>query len=175
MLLPRLFLSLLGFALAEIHEIEIAFSDKYGDHTSTLKLSNIKSPRAQATLDFQGALNFPVTLKMPSSIHWDQVRSESYVSTTIYRPSKIQILTDNYGNFISMSGIPFEGNTIDKEVEILQVGMGIAPDTQGFAQKVQEQKRIQETQPKGSWLSRNWMYVAIAVLVLTTMGGGPQQ
>ena len=74
MLLPSLFVSLLGFALAEIHEIEIAFSDKYGDHTSTLKLSNIKSPRAQATLDFQGALNFPVTLKMPSSIHWDQVR-----------------------------------------------------------------------------------------------------
>ena len=27
--------------------------------------------------------------------------------------------------------IPFEGNTIDKEVEILQVAMGIAPDTQG--------------------------------------------
>ena len=74
-------------------------------------------------------------------------RSESYVSTTIYRPSKLQILTDNYGNFISMSGygfilffiyrlkmllrIPFDGNTIDKEVEILQVAMGIAPDTQG--------------------------------------------
>ena len=74
MLLPSLFVSLLGFALAEIHEIEIAFSDKYGDHTSTLKLSNIKSPRAQATLDFQGALNFPVTLKIPSSIHWAQVR-----------------------------------------------------------------------------------------------------
>ena len=27
--------------------------------------------------------------------------------------------------------IPFDGNTIDKEVEILQVAMGIAPDTQG--------------------------------------------
>ena len=32
---------------------------------------------------------------------------------------------------IMLLRIPFDGNTIDKEVEILQVAMGIAPDTQG--------------------------------------------
>ena len=41
----------------------------------------------------------------------------------------------SYDFLVCIFRIPFEGKTIDKEVEILQVAMGIAPDTQGEAHR----------------------------------------
>ena len=62
---------LLTFVQAEIHELEVRLSDNVGQTVSKIRLSNIKSTRAQATIELDQALNFPVRLEMPSSIHWD--------------------------------------------------------------------------------------------------------
>ena len=84
---------LLSFVSAEIHELEVRLRDNVGATTSKMRLSNIKSTRAQATLELDQVINFPVRLEIPSSINWDQVRAESYISTTLYQKSKLQILT----------------------------------------------------------------------------------
>ena len=65
---------LLAVAQAEIHELEIRLTDNVGETASKIRLSNIKSTRAQATLELDGAFNFPVRLEMPSSINWERVR-----------------------------------------------------------------------------------------------------
>ena len=65
---------LLAVAQAEIHELEIRLTDNVGETASKIRLSNIKSTRAQATLELDGAFNFPVRLEMPSSINWEHVR-----------------------------------------------------------------------------------------------------
>ena len=62
---------LLTFVQAEVHELEVRLSDNVGQTVSKIRLSNIKSTRAQATIELDQALNFPVRLEMPSSIHWD--------------------------------------------------------------------------------------------------------
>ena len=56
MLLTLLF----SFAAAEIHELEVRLRDNVGATTSKLRLSNIKSTRAQATLELDQVwdLNF---------------------------------------------------------------------------------------------------------------------
>ena len=41
----------------------------------------------------------------------------------------------------------------------------------GFTQKIDEQKRREAAQPQGSFLQRNWMYIAIAFVVVSMMGG----
>ena len=65
---------LLAVAQAEIHELEIRLTDNVGETASKIRLSNIKSTRAQATIELDGAFNFPVRLEMPSSINWEHVR-----------------------------------------------------------------------------------------------------
>ena len=70
---------------------------------------------------------------------------------------------------------PFlQDETISTDVDIVPVMAGASPDTLGFIRKKEEDERRQAAAPQGSWLSRNWMYVGLAVFLLINLGGGAQ-
>jgi len=184
--LLALLLSILGQVDGETHQLEVIISDhlvetkKMDPIRSKLVLSNVKSTNPEASLEFDGRVVFPCTVRIPSSIHWDSIRSDKYVLTTLYRESKLQIYTDTFGNFMSISSnnsvdLGLKEGTISRDVDILPILSGITPDTQGFTRKVEDEKRKAENAPQGSWVSRNWMYIGIALFVLMQLGGGAQQ
>lgn len=68
-------ISTLLFAVAaETHQLEVIITDALGQWSSKLLLSNVKSSKPEATLEFNGSLTFPCTIRIPSSIHWDSIR-----------------------------------------------------------------------------------------------------
>ena len=69
-------LSLCYAVIAETHQLEVIITDKLGKWPSKLLLSNVKSTRPEAVLEFDGSLNFPCQIRIPSSIHWDSIRLE---------------------------------------------------------------------------------------------------
>lgn len=75
----------------------------------------------------------------------------------------------------SVPDYSLQKDTISTEVDIVPIMPGVSPDTQGFTRKIEEEKRKQAAAPQGSWLSRNWMYVGIAVFLLINLGGGAGQ
>ena len=82
-------LHLVVAVFAEVHEIEVKFRDNFGESVSKLIVSNIKSSKAEAAFELHGTVNYPVTIQMPSSIHWDQIRYVYFIKDT--KIIKIQI------------------------------------------------------------------------------------
>ncbi|CAG5087209.1 Oidioi.mRNA.OKI2018_I69.PAR.g11483.t1.cds [Oikopleura dioica] len=159
----------------ETHQLEAVLTDKLGVTNTKLLLSNVKSTKPEASLDFDGSISFPCVVRIPASIQWDEIRAQKYISTTVYEPGRLDILTDSEGNFLSISskGDSFQGpNSISTTVDISTIPAGPVPETQAFLQKVEKEKKEKENAPQGSWLSRNWMYVAIGFFVLVNLGGG---
>ena len=113
-----LYCLLVAVVLGETHTLEAVLTDKLGVTNTKLLLSNVKSTKPEASLEFDGSVSFPCVVRIPASIQWDEIRycncmekmmlktlsrAQKYISTTVYEPGRLDILTDSEGNFLSIS------------------------------------------------------------------------
>jgi len=108
---------LVAVVLGETHQLEAVLTDKLGVTNTKLLLSNVKSTKPEASLEFDGSVSFPCVVRIPASIQWDEIRyferknryfflsirAQKSISTTVYAPGRLDILTDSEGNFLSIS------------------------------------------------------------------------
>lgn len=69
-----LYCLLVAVVLGETHQLEAVLTDKLGVTNTKLLLSNVKSTKPEASLEFDGSVSFPCVVRIPASIQWDEIR-----------------------------------------------------------------------------------------------------